>query len=121
MLSFVIPLYKLIDEYYNLINGVSLSIGGFAFIELVSLKSYVEDSFLKKLAFLFTITWYAYLLVTKIMNKKLEKENKEIENENIRLRNEIEKELLKKIKKDDINTLINELEEKQRNLYNEKH
>jgi hypothetical protein len=113
MAQIILPIYQILDKF-------SLIVSSYAFMQVFSFYTGITDQVsnpvLQKITLLLSATWYIGKYVTKIIHRKTNKRNKELESENIELDNEIKKELLKRVKKGNIDDLLEELEEKQREL-----
>lgn len=111
---------QIITPIYHIIDKTSLFISSYTLMQMINfysgVDSYVEAPIMKTIAIVLPILWYIYKFSIKITYRKINKKNADLESENIELDNEIKKELLKRVKKGNIDELLEELEERQKEL-----
>lgn len=111
----VIPLYKLFDK-------LNILISGYIFFDLLSFKDASfyssNDTIIKKIAVLLPILWYLYLITNKLINRKLVKKQQDLETKNLELSNEIKKSILKRVKSGNIEDIMEEIEQLEKNKIN---
>lgn len=113
---------SLIIQFYRIIDKVSLIISSYTLIELINISKGVlpifENSTIKQIAVLLPVVWYIFLFVKAIYSRKEERKQKKLTTENLEIENEIKKAMLLKVKEGNIDEIINELEERQKEMIN---
>ncbi len=111
---------NLITPFYKIIDFLCLTISGFTFMNLIGNKhlDLPEVSVIQWVGVSLTISWYIFMFVRSAVLRKENKKQRRLITENLEIENEIKKAMLLKVKEGNIDEIINELEERQKEMIN---